>query len=189
MDIDATSQPDIRNNIFFNFVGGNGTGYGGTFAPASVNPDINPLLNSISRTQDLGLDPLLDPASPAFSGYRATPVNGFYTPAAYKGAFGSDRNWAQDWTALSNDGFLTPTANKSQAPTYPALDIATTSNADGSTATVGWTSATGFQYKVQSTTDLVTWADETAWIDGTGASLSQNVAVAGAKKVFRVVAR
>lgn len=109
VNIDGSSQPDLKNNLFFGH-NGNGTGYGGAFCPAADNPVANPLLNGIDRTPDSVAGGTLDPrpniASPAFSGFKAQPSDGFYSYAPYKGAFDAKNNWMQNWTALAASGFM-----------------------------------------------------------------------------------
>ena len=115
VNIDGTSQPDLKNNLFWNHAAGNGasgngTGYGTAFCPAVDNPVADPLLRGIDRSPDsiLGgtLDPRLAVGSPAFTGFKTQPMDGFYAYAPYKGAFGDKNNWMQHWTALDANGFM-----------------------------------------------------------------------------------
>ena len=55
--------------------------------------------------QTTTLNPLPAAGSPLLSTNRATPADGFFTPAAYKGAFGNE-NWAQGWSKLSRLGYF-----------------------------------------------------------------------------------
>ena len=48
------------------------------------------------------LDPRPKPGSPLLTTNRATPADGFFTPAPYKGAFSATENWAAGWTSLSS---------------------------------------------------------------------------------------
>jgi hypothetical protein len=112
--IDGTSQPDFANNIFFNFAqaGLSGDVYGTSASvPAALNPVVDPQIRSISRTQDGGLDPRPVAGSPVFSDTKVTPVDGFYTPAPYKGAFDANDNWLRGWSALATEGFLPDNSN------------------------------------------------------------------------------
>jgi len=51
----------------------------------------------------IGLDPRA--ANDATSSVGSAPNDGFFTPAAYRGAFDSTTNWAKNWTAASAYGF------------------------------------------------------------------------------------
>jgi hypothetical protein len=76
------------------------------------------------------LDPRLMMGSPAIGASRPAPSDGFYSSAAFKGAF-LDRNWATDWTALSAYGILSaeggfnpmdqPVVTPSEPPTLTAV--------------------------------------------------------------------
>ncbi|MBL9187713.1 MAG: hypothetical protein JNK23_09560 [Opitutaceae bacterium] len=66
----------------------------------------NPLLNGLSRTRNRGLDPRPANGSPARTGARTPPADGFFTQTDYVGAF-KDSNWAKGWTAISQLGYLT----------------------------------------------------------------------------------
>jgi hypothetical protein len=147
---------------------------------------VDPQLRGISRTANGDLNPTVASTSPVYSWYTSTPADGFYTSVAYVGAFDQE-NWAQDWTGLDHEGFLAATA-KSAATPVNVVAVTVTSNADGSLATVSYPTSAGTEYKVQSTTDVSTWSDETSWTAGTGAPASVNAAVT-TKKIFRVITR
>ncbi|MEM8484734.1 MAG: T9SS type A sorting domain-containing protein [Bacteroidota bacterium] len=71
----------------------------------------DPLLASISRTADGNLDPRPNPGSPVLvpgGAFQVTDPDGHFTFEAtdYWGAFDGDNNWLEDWTALSDNGFL-----------------------------------------------------------------------------------
>jgi hypothetical protein len=69
------------------------------------------MLNGISRTNDGGLDPTLDPLSVAWTNERKNvPDNGFFDNVNYQGAFGST-NWALGWTALDFNGVMGDVVN------------------------------------------------------------------------------
>ncbi len=116
----------LRNNIWFGF------GEGSELAPAD-NPNSiiaatdvatdnaqwlvdhlagngnsleDPMISSVSRTNDGGLDPRLAGGSPAFSGLAEVPSDGFFTNSDFKGAFDGDAVWIQGWTALAEYGIL-----------------------------------------------------------------------------------
>jgi hypothetical protein len=187
--IDADSTPDFKNNLFFGFAGAGASGdvYGThPSVPAALNPVLDPLLNSISRTANGLLDPTVKPASPVFADYRATPSDGFYVPVAHKGAFGTV-NWAQDWTALSAEGFLKATTSPTSRPQSEAVVTTASATADGSSVLLVYGSRAGVLYKVQSTTDGLTWVDETDWAPGTGTTVGAVYSVGGVRKVFRVI--
>jgi hypothetical protein len=83
------------------------------------NSIVNPLLGSISYTNNLGLNPRPQAGSPVFTNVLV----GAPTPVAYRGAFsGPSDNWADGWTALSKMGFLTnaTAAPVNTAPTFSA---------------------------------------------------------------------
>ena len=117
--IDATSKPDFANNLFWNFAGAGASGdVWGTspYVPASLNPMLDPKLRGIGRNQDGLLDPRPSADSPVFNDVRATPVDGFFTPTSYKGAFDANDNWLQGWTALASNGVLVPRDNVVEVP-------------------------------------------------------------------------
>ena len=105
---------DIRDNLWWNFAT-NGVAVAlAENAQAQViftdaarsNLNVNPLLHGISRTNNSGLDPRPAAGSPALVGARATPDNGFYCPAPYKGAFDGNDLWISGWTFLAQKGFV-----------------------------------------------------------------------------------
>ena len=120
----AAGDLSITNNIFGTF--GVGTGDAQLFispnattggaAPASnytadhikagnrVNTD--PRLTGISRTRNKGLDPRPATGSPAFTGAKTAPSDGFFSQTDYLGAF-KTANWAKGWSAISQLGYLT----------------------------------------------------------------------------------
>jgi hypothetical protein len=117
--LDATSTPEFKNNLFWDFAGAGASGdVWGTSpsVPAALNPMLDPKLRSVSRTQDGGLDPRPTPDSPVFSDVRTAPVDGFYTPVNFKGAFDANDNWASGWSALATEGVFAPRDNEVQVP-------------------------------------------------------------------------
>jgi hypothetical protein len=105
----------LQNNIWFGF--GAGAGPDQFIAqdfvrsymtnPANNNRFVNPQLRGISRTNDKGLDPRPQPASPAWSNFANVPAgDNFFVQTNYVGAFG-ELNWAADWTFISQLGILT----------------------------------------------------------------------------------
>ncbi len=76
---------------------------------------VDPQLTSISRTNvGATLDPRPKAGSPALNpaNIRATPNDGFLTPANYIGAFGPHDLWVANWTALAEYGVVTPAAQQ-----------------------------------------------------------------------------
>jgi len=69
-----------------------------------INTD--PGLIGISRTRNKGLDPRPAVGSPALTGAKTPPSDGFFTQTDYLGAFKA-ANWAKGWSAISQLGFLT----------------------------------------------------------------------------------
>ncbi len=65
----------------------------------------NPMMAGVSRTNDGGLDLRLNAGSPALTGASLI-GDDFFDPVVYKGAFGNANNWAEGWTALSDDGYF-----------------------------------------------------------------------------------
>ena len=107
---------EFVNNLFFDF------GAGSTFADlvttdggddnilinqlnAGTGAIADPSLGGISRTNDGGLDPRINDGSPALGGAFLL-TDGFFNKVPYRGAFGNDNNWANNWTALSDNGFF-----------------------------------------------------------------------------------
>lgn len=126
----------IRNSIFGSFGAGTGdtqlftapNATSGGAAPAvnytvdhlkavaqanKINTD--PGLNSLVRTRTKTLDPRPTAASPARSGARAAPADGFFSEVDYIGAF-KNSNWAKGWSALSTLGYLTDADSAAEEP-------------------------------------------------------------------------
>jgi hypothetical protein len=107
----------FNRNIFFDF------GAGSTFADIvsvsgaastdslimSLNDNgnsiANPSLGGISRMADGGLDPRPNAGSPALEDAFLIDDD-FFDPVAYRGAFSNRDNWAEGWTALSDNGYF-----------------------------------------------------------------------------------
>jgi hypothetical protein len=185
-NIDGSSQPDLKDNIFWACTGGNGTGYGTTYCPAAANPIVDPLLRGISRVQLAQLDPRPNTGSPVFTGYRA-PTNAFYSPVSFKGAFNT-ANWAADWSALSANGimkFCSTTEATSVVPLAPTLTI----TPNGTNVDLSFTTQPLFQYRLQSCTNLLpltNWIYESGTIVGTGDPITYSLPVSSQDKWFRV---
>src|SRR6185295_8061364 len=76
------------------------------------NINADPQLRGISRTNDGTLDPRPATGSPALSGARATPSDGFYAAVNYQGAFGPNDSWLAGWTFLDKAGLLAPVTSE-----------------------------------------------------------------------------
>jgi hypothetical protein len=123
VSIDAKSKAllesgdlDLQDNIWWGFTDGN-TPANLDLGNASLlwtdvarqNEITNPMLRSISRTNDFGLDPRLLVGSPGLSTDRSAPAgDSFLTTAPYKGAFDSTTLWISGWTALSQYQIIPP---------------------------------------------------------------------------------
>jgi hypothetical protein len=192
---------DVRDNIFWNFATS-----GVAVALAEVpeaqvlfsdasrsNLNVNPMLRGISRAANtFGLDPRPSAGSPALSGARATPTDGFYCAAPYKGAFG-EVNWAADWTFLGELCMLTgagasiPYCQSTSGPVVcaaPTLLIVR----NGSDVDISFATQTGCSYQVESTASLsnsITWNDEGSAIAGTGSIVTRTYQATG-NKFYRV---
>lgn len=107
----------LRNNLWFAIGRGDslaGVAYGmpvvATHLQANGNTVQDPLLGGLSWEQDKKLDPRPALGSPAWSNLATVPADGFLEVAAFRGAFGRE-NWAAGWTALSQGGFFSDSAN------------------------------------------------------------------------------
>jgi hypothetical protein len=200
----------FQNDIFWNF----GATSGGSFFPsnywqnavaqwvltnaANNNTFVDPLLRSISRTNDpaFRLDPRPRPGSPASTSTLTPPNDGFYTPVAYKGAFSTNLNWASDWTFAAEAGLITGEGAGTPGPTGPVTPVCTPADLDivisGSSVNITFTGIAGVSYQVQAAIDLgatpIQWADEGAPLSGTG-TLTFSSSTGGGYKFFRVVCR
>jgi hypothetical protein len=187
IDDDGVSTPELKNNVFWGYKTGSNEDYGKEYAPADVNPTVDPLLGGISRQADGQLDPTLRAGSPAY-GIPQTDTPGF-VKVNFTGAFGSE-NWAQDWTALDAEGFFKATSIKPVGPMAPpqpkapVLGVAAT--ATGLRITIP--SEVGRTYTVQSrsTLDQATWSQLQSPVAGTGSNLTIEVPFGVATGFVRV---
>ncbi len=116
--IDATSQPDFANNLFWNFAaaGSSGDVWGSSASvPSASNPMLDPGLASVGRAPTYQLDPLPVAGANALTFTPKPPAEPFFDPTAHVGAFGTE-NWAQDWTALSSEGVMIARAYRTGGP-------------------------------------------------------------------------
>ena len=190
---------NIANNIWWNFatngtpVNVAGSGAGLLFSDTTrSNEVVNPLLRGISRSNNGGLDPRPAAGSPAFSGARSVPNDGFYTPTTYKGAF-NVVNWASDWTAIGERNVMTTAGAGIPAPfvagvvvVAPTLGLSTS----GGNLSISFPSQSGVSYQVQSTETLGgTWTNEGAPLAGNGGTLTFSTAIGTTAKFYQVIAQ
>jgi hypothetical protein len=103
-------QAGISNSIFGVLNGSSdATGWFAITNTTYSNSIANPLLKGISYTNDVAaLNPRPQIASPAFANVRGVPSS-LLKPTVYRGAFGGPTDdWADNWTGLSQMGFLVP---------------------------------------------------------------------------------
>ncbi|HSH16103.1 MAG TPA: T9SS C-terminal target domain-containing protein, partial [Verrucomicrobiae bacterium] len=155
----ALGNLDLRNNLWWGFGAGNTAAQIANadaqvlFTDASrMNEIVDPQLRGISREPDGGLDPRPGSGSPAWSGAAMVPDDGFFTAAAYRGAF-AGVNWASDWTYLSHVKILNPRGGGNPmdmpamvGPAAPILSIQQV----GSDVEIRFASETGVTYQLQS---------------------------------------
>ena len=190
VNIDGTSQPELRYNLWWDHTGA-GTGYGGTYCPAVDNPVANPLLRSIDR----GLNNLLDPrpqfTSPAYTTYTNTPLNGYYAPVNYAGAFNTNV-WMLSWSAIDLNAHLAINIpNGATEALAPACAEATLSIVpSGSDVSISWSSTTGCSYQLQTNATLNgTWGDYASPVTGDGTTKSVSIPVSGTELYIRALAQ
>jgi hypothetical protein len=180
---------DLRDNLFWGFANtANSTAQPLFTDTTRSNVVADPMLTSISRLNNHQLDPRPTAGSPALTSERTPPANGFYSPAAYKGAFAAqDSLWLQGWTALDQLGFVTD--GRAVQPTAPGLSI----GMNGGNVVILCASQSGHTYTLESTDSLspVSWGAATGVTPanpqaGTGSVLTFTVP-ATAAKFFRVV--
>jgi hypothetical protein len=199
----------IANNIWWGFTAGNEMDNTVTNLavdsraevlwtdPSLSNRIVNPLLVGISRTNNNRLDPRLQAESPALSGVKTPPSDGFFVQTSHQGAFEFE-NWASDWTALgdylvlSARGARTPTTKPGSpvvTPDAPVLVVEKLAN----DLLISCTSQTGFNYQLQSAQDLggnpVSWTNTGTPVAGTGGVLVFTNAISAEPTVqfFRVL--
>jgi hypothetical protein len=196
----------LCNNLWWGYTGGDNpnsasnivvtAAAGVYFSDASrSNVIADPMLTGISRVVGFGLDPRPQSGSPAWTGAREVPNDGYYTPVSYQGAFGSE-NWATDWSALGAYCILSPRGARNPKKGVPAGGDACTPPdllivRNGANVDIRFASQAGFSYQVQSAASLnncpACWSNEGAPIAGTGATLTHSSSTAGGQKFFRVV--
>ncbi len=153
----AAGLLDLRDNLFWNFAtNGTPVALAETAEAAPLfteternNVQADPQLRGISRAADGGLDPRPAAGSPALSTARTTPTDGFYTAAAYKGAFDGQNLWLRGWTFLDQIGMLSTL----DPVTAPVLFAAI----EGNMLKVSFDSIVGRTYELELTGDFGTW--------------------------------
>lgn len=99
---------EFANNIFYNFKDGLASPnepWTLEHLSGNGNREINPQLVGVSRDNDYILDPRPQSGSPAWTGAKVAPNDGFFTPSDYVGAFGN-HNWMVDWTLCGSAGYV-----------------------------------------------------------------------------------
>jgi hypothetical protein len=147
--IGATPDPLFQNVTF-------GTIAGGAGALASVSGtgvstlSTDPMLGGISRTNDGGLDPRPNAASPLYSSTLSPTANGYFDAVNYRGAFGAT-NWLDGWSYLSKKGYFGNLATlPSTGGSAPFADADGDGISDTLEATTALT-ALGFSSRVNNT--------------------------------------
>jgi hypothetical protein len=144
------------------------------------------LLGGISYTNDVaGLDPRPQAGSPALVNALA----GAPVATTYRGAFAPNDNWADNWTALSTEGYLKPASGAVPNP------VTLTITPNGANVDITFTSQAGFTYTLESS-DVISpagWGSATGVTPanpqtGTGGTLTFTVPAADAEKFFQVKA-
>jgi hypothetical protein len=115
------------------------------------NSIADPLLSGISRSNDGGYNPAPAPTGPAYSvSGTQVPMDDFYTPVRFKGAFCSEGAWIADWTALAQYGVLASDVIYADFEGDAGCDVATPevtkviTDADLGTGTYTWSSDTTY---------------------------------------------
>ena len=182
----ANNYGTVSQNLFWDNAGTRG------IVDVTTNPEADPLLAAIDRGQAGLLDPRPAANSPVFSGWRTPPVNSWFEPTAFKGAFDKEL-WCADWTALTdNEHLVNVCATTKCAP--PAAQPQVVIDAAGTQATVTWQAVSGAQYQVQTSSDLVTWVNEGAaqLAGGEGTTTLTHASTlggSGTDKHFRIIGR
>lgn len=183
----GTASQTVDNSIG-NLARGNANAATFWSTAAFSNNIADPMLTSISRTNNGTLDPRPLPGSPALTSSTVAPNDGFYTPVAFKGAFDRTNLWIRGWTALDKYSLLTVSNPPPVGPSAPVLG--TTPSAG--TLTFSVTSESGFSYQLQSTPVLSppAWTNIGAALPGNGSQLSfPPVVTTNAAEFFRILAQ
>jgi len=173
-----SGDADFKDNLWWGFTAGNtianiciSNDFQYVFTNAGFNNDItNPQLRSIARLDTGLLDPRPEAGSPALLGTRLPPATSQFLPVTYKGAFNTV-NWAADWTTLGAYGIMS--GNGAGTPRDELL-ISIQPSTDLSTAISGQlgvciNTLPGWNYQVQTSTNLAGWTNIGSLIHGSGA--------------------
>ena len=181
----STVLATARNHVWDVTSGPTPTFFGDfVFTNASFNNTVQAAgLGGISYTNDVaGLNPRPQAGSPLLTNVLA----GAPVATTYRGAFsGPSDNWADNWTALSTEGYLvvgTPALNP------PVLTIGPSAG----NLQITYAAQSGVSYQLQSATNLtspVFWANEGSAQPGNGGTLTNTVPAAGDQKYFRVLSQ
>ena len=144
------------------------------FTTASYSNTLaDPLLGGISYTNNGQLNPRPQAGSPAFGNVLA----GAPVAVSYRGAFSANDSWADGWTALSSQGYLTPAA--------PELGIKLVNG----NVEVSWNVMSDASYQLQTNAPLTgTWRNSGSPIlsDSVGVITVTNAAGLG-ENYYRVI--
>jgi hypothetical protein len=124
------------------------------------------------------LDPRRNPANTDTVSVATAPLDGFFSPAQYRGAF-DQVNWMAGWSTPAKFGIMTGADTASD----PSVTIDLTSR-------VGFTTVAGDNYVVEESTDGVVWTP-VQYVVGTPARTVYYADLAGltAGKLYRAVAQ
>lgn len=177
------AAPLLQDNLWWGFTTPVFTNDLFTVAANNNATNIDPQLGGISREADGGLDPRPLPGSPALSTTRATPSNGFYMAAPYKGAF-AEVGWATDWTGIASYNILTAAGGGNIVPgVEPAAPVTLAVQREGTGLKLVWTGGAA-PYTVQRSADL----SGGVWTDvGTSSEAEWTLPVEGEVGFYRVI--
>lgn len=146
----------------------------------------NPLLTSISYTNQGLLNPRPMPGSPALTNVAAQGSS--LDTTTYRGAFNTNDTWHLTWTALSQLGMLGTNSPSLPPPSSPTI---TTVSGSGS-LTFSFTSQSGYSYQLQATPVLnpPAWTNIGSAIIGNGGVQSFPAVIStNASEFFRILAQ
>lgn len=123
---DVLPDPSFENCTFGSFGGGQGDL--DTFAGNGVDTVNDPGIGGVSRAPNGGLDPRPTSGSPLLSSDLSNLPNSFFEAAPYRGAFGPDDNWLDEWSYLSQEGYL-PAPVDPDAPVFTTQPESTVASA------------------------------------------------------------